>query len=240
MRWKQLLMTRAWYARSWMGLFRSARVFATLVGLEVCAWAREGRTGEATHEHANQATSGLAPRPSPWTALGRSPFVVASGGMVLVDDRFSGLPVGGGGGHFFGRLRAAADIHYLLKSSDMTLYANLIGRRGQLLSPLPTWLFSASLGYAFQPGRILLLSPSVRYMNTELAAHGHALVAVIPLEWVWPWGLRLSIDAGLGYAFGGQVRVAQCQTTESCDEVVTQKRRGGVVQQIRFGAGLGF
>lgn len=76
-------------------------------------------------------------------------------------------------------------------------------------------------------------------MTTELPAHGHAMVAVVPLEWIWTSGLRVVLEGGVGYAFGGEVRVAQCQTGQLCTDVISE-RDGGIVLQVRFGCGFGF
>lgn len=192
----------------------------------------------APREPFNQGSAVTIARPLA-TALHRGPFLAISVGSVLLDDRFSGRGIGGGAGGYLGPLRIAVDFLYMPATSDVDLNANIGGRKGTLVSPLPAWLFAGSVGYAIQPRPTFVLSPGVRYMTTELPAHGHAMVAVVPLEWIWTSGLRVVLEGGVGYAFGGEVRVAQCQTGQLCTDVISE-RDGGIVLQVRFGCGFGF
>ena len=105
----------------------------------------------------------------------------------------------------------AADIHCLLKTSDVSPRRQSYGSTRQIVESISHVvvlrrfagrLRFASLGCAFQPGSILLLSPSVRHMATELVAHGHALVA----ESSSKSGLALGLDFSREYEKSHRLR----------------------------------
>lgn len=212
---------------------------ASRVDLSTPALDAETRAFEQRALHANIATRG-------------SPFFDASVGGLFLEERFGDpLIIGLQGGLFLGNIVRAA-LRLEMPSTEARDQASNryveLGTSGSSVynadSASPKLLYAGALGIVAVNAPNFAFSPGLMLLRSDVSDYGTVIGVSLPFEWITSRGLRFSLEANLGRAFGGKVRHAcyNASSNTSCppSELAPSDRDAGRAIGLRFAIGYGF
>ena len=179
------------------------------------------------------------PKRAPDAGVSASPFVDASIGPLILEERFySVFAVGLVAGHYIaGRARIAITGATFATDPERSHLSDW--REGT--TELPSFVYGASLGFAMSQGPTFVLAPGLVVLRSDIGDYGTMVGLQVPLEWVRENGMRLGFTVGAGRSFGGVATGDACDwngLSQVCREE-TQDRPSAGAFFINFNFGFG-